>query len=160
MATNSENSNFLAIDFGADILKVSKDKLSEDEKQALNSFKKLNIVAFKKTADNEALYQKEKTEVQNILKENSTYEQLMRFGSKKQGASIYAVGKGEKFDEFVLFGNQNDTGFAIVRIIGKNMTPNHLMSLMSIVQKADIDQEQIKPLIESFGGKIEEEIFI
>ena len=158
MAKNSENSNFLAIDLGADILKVNKDNLSQDEKEALNSFKKLNIVAFKKTADNEALYQKEKEEVQSILEENSNYEQLMRFGSRAQGASIYAVGKGESFDEFIVFGTQYETGFAIVRIIGKNMTPNHLMSFMSVVEKADLDQEQLKPLIESFGGKTKEEI--
>lgn len=158
MAENSENSNFLALDFGADILKVSKENLSEDEKEALNSFKKLNIVAFKKTADNEALYQKEKEEVQAILKGNSTYEQLMRFGSGTQGASIYAVGKGDDFDEFILFGNQSETGFAIVRVIGKNMTLNHLMNFMSILEKAELDQEQLKPLIENFGGKVHEEI--
>lgn len=157
MTKNSEDSNFLAIDLGADILKINQESLSQDEKEALNSFRKLNIVAFKKTVDNDALYQKEKEEVQSILKGNSDYEQLMRFGSGAQGASIYAVGEGDSFDEFVLFGNQKETGFAIVRVIGKDMTPNHLMNFMAILEKADIDQEQLKPLLESFGGKIQEE---
>lgn len=144
MAKNSENSNFIALDFGADILKINQNELSESEKEALNSFKKLNILAFRKNDDNEALYQKEKEEVQSILKGNSDYEQLMSFGSGAQRASIYAVGETDKISEFVIFGNQNETGFAIVRIIGKNMNPNHIMNFMSALEKSDFDKEQLK----------------
>ena len=158
MAKNSENNNFLAVDLGTDILKINQEKLSEEEKEALKTFRKLNIIAFKKTIDNDALYQKEKEEVQSILKGSSDYEQLMRFGSGTQGVSIYAVGKGESFDEFILFGNQKETGFAIVRVIGKNMDPNHLMNFMAILEKSDFDQEQLKPLLENFVGKVQEEI--
>lgn len=153
MAANSENSNFIAIDLGADVLKINKKELNQDEKDALKAFKKLNIIAFKKTDDNDALYKKEKEEVQHILKENSQYEQLMRFGSGTQGMSIYAVGKGEDFDEFILFGNQNETGFVIVRVLGKKMNPTQIMNFMSMLQKSDFDQEQLKPLIENFTGK-------
>jgi len=158
MAKNSENGNFLAIDLGADVLRFNQNSLSKEEKETLKVFKKLNIVAFKKTTDNEALYQKEKEEVQYILKENSSYEQLMRFGSAAQGAAVYVVGKGDTFDEFIVFGNQKETGFIIVRVIGKKMTPNHLMDFMSILKKADFDQEQLKPLLENLGNKVEEEV--
>lgn len=150
MAKNSENSNFLAVDLGADILKINKDELSKDEKEALNSFKKLNILAFRKNDDNEVLYRKEKEEVQSILKGNSTYEQLMSFGSGVQGASIYAVGNTDKISEFVIFGNQNEAGFAIVRIIGKNMSPNHIMNFMSVLEKSNFDKEQLKSFEEFF----------
>lgn len=150
MAKNSENSNFLAVDLGADILKINKDELSKDEKEALNSFKKLNILAFRKNDDNEVLYRKEKEEVQSILKGNSTYEQLMSFGSGAQGASIYAVGNTDKISEFVIFGNQNEAGFAIVRIIGKNMSPNHIMNFMSVLEKSNFDKEQLKSFEEFF----------
>lgn len=150
MAKNSENSNFLAVDLGADILKINKDELSKDEKEALNSFKKLNILAFRKNDDNEVLYRKEKEEVQSILKGNSAYEQLMSFGSGAQGASIYAVGDTDKISEFVIFGNQNEAGFAIVRIIGKNMSPNHIMNFMSVLEKSNVDKEQLKSFEEFF----------
>lgn len=151
MAENSENTNFIAIDLGADVLKFNHEKLSEDEKEALKSFKKLNIVAFKRTPDNKVLYLKEKEEVQHILKENSHYEQLMRVGSGTKGMSIYVVGEGENFDEFILFGNHNETGFIIVRVLGKKMNATQIMSFISMLDKSDFDQEQLKPLLESFG---------
>lgn len=150
MAKNSENSNFLAVDLGADIMKINKDELSKDEKEALNSFKKLNILAFRKNDDNEVIYQKEKEEVQSILKGNPAYEQLMSFGSGAQGASIYAIGDTDKISEFVIFGNQNEAGFAIVRIIGKNMNPNHIMNFMSVLEKSNVDKEQLKSFEEFF----------
>ena len=146
MAKNSENNNFIAIDLGSDILKINQKELSEDEKEALNSFKKLNILAFRKSDNNEALYKKEKEEVQAILKGNPTYEQLISFGSGAEGASIYAVGETSKISEFIIFGNQNETGFAIVRIIGKDMSPNHIMNFLSLLEKADIDDKQFKAL--------------
>ncbi len=146
MAKNSENSNFIALDLGTDILKITQEELSEDEKAALNSFKKLNILAFKKNDNNDALYKKEKEEVQTILKGNAIYEQLMSFGSGVQGASIYAVGETDKISEFIVFGNESDTGFAIVRILGKDMNPNHIINFMSLLRKADIDATQLKSL--------------
>src|SRR5690554_2510237 len=157
MAKNSENSNFIAIDLGADVLKLNENKLSEDEKEALKAFRKLNIIAFKKTTSNDALYQKEKEEVQHILRENSQYEQLMRVGSGTRGMSIYAVGKEENFDEFILFGNQNETGFIIVRVLRKKMNATQMMHFISMLQNSDFDQEQLKPLLENFGNKHQEE---
>lgn len=160
MAKNSENNNFIAVDLGSDILKINQKELSEDEKEALNSFKKLNILAFKKNEDNEALYKKEKEEVQTILKGNPSYEQLMSFGSGAEGASIYAVGETSKISEFIIFGNQNKMGFAIVRIIGKDMSPNHIMNFLSLLDKADIDGEQLKALeglIKKDGQSLEED---
>lgn len=160
MAKNSENSNFLAVDLGADILRINQNELSEDEKKAFNSFKKLNIVAFKKNADNEELYTKEKKEVQDILKGNSQYEELFRFGSGAKGVAVYAVGKGENFDEVILFGSDNETGFLIARVLGKNMNPSHIMNLMSIMEKSNINEEQLKPIFEAMGNKTEETVTI
>lgn len=40
MVKNSESGNFIAIDFGSDILKFSQNELNSDEKEALKAFKK------------------------------------------------------------------------------------------------------------------------
>lgn len=147
MVKNSESGNFIAIDFGSDILKFSQNELNSDEKEALRAFKKINILTFKKNADNEALYTKEKTEVQDILKSSTKYEKLLSFGKGSEGVSVYCLGKEDTFDEFVIFGNQKETGFAIVRILGKKMTPNHIMNMMSVLKKVDsVDNEQLRSL--------------
>jgi len=150
MAKNSENNNFIALDLGADILRVGQDKLTTDEKEALNAFQKLNILAFKKNETNGELFQAEKAEVEKILKENSKYEQLMSIGSAGQGGSVYVVGKDDAYDEFVLFGNQKEIGFAIVRIIGNDISMNNIMNFMSVLKKANVDNEKLKPLTDYF----------
>jgi len=146
MVKNSESANFIAMDFGTDILKISKNELSSEEQEALKAFQKINILAFRKTSDNDALYKKEKEEVQQILKENSSYEKLFSFGKGSEGVTVFCHGKEDTFDEFVIFGNQSESGFAIVRILGKKMTANHIMSIISLLEKTDVDKEQFKSL--------------
>lgn len=147
MVKNSESTHFIALDFGADILKFSKNELSAEEAEALNAFKKINILAFKKTTDNEALYTQEKEEVQEILRSSTKYEKLLSFGKGSEGVSVYCLGKEDTFDEFVIFGNQTETGFAIVRILGKKMTANHIMNMLSVLKKVDsVDNKQLKSL--------------
>jgi len=64
----------------------------------------------------------------------------------KDGASISYVGTDDNIEEFVVFANRKESGFAVVRVLGKNMTPNNIMTLMSVLKESKIDMEQLKPL--------------
>ena len=44
----------------------------------------------------------------------------------------------------VSLGKEN--GFAVVRILGKDMNPTGIMTMMSVLQKSNVDLEQLKPL--------------
>jgi len=77
----------------------------------------------------------------------------MKFGSGKEGASVSFVGDDEHIDEFVLFANKEDTGFAVVRILGKDMNPTSVMTMMSALQNSDMNLDQLKPLQEMFEKK-------
>ncbi len=70
----------------------------------------------------------------------------MTFGSGKDGASISYVGTDENIEEFVVFANRKENGFAVVRVLGKNMNPNNIMTLMTVLKQSNIDMEQLKPL--------------
>ena len=70
----------------------------------------------------------------------------MSFGSGKDGASISYVGADDNIKEFVVFANRKENGFAIVRVLGENMNPNNIMTLMSVLRESKIDMEQLKPL--------------
>jgi hypothetical protein len=74
------------------------------------------------------------------------YESLIKYGSNTNGAAIYFAGETDKIDEFVLVANQKETGFAIVRILGDDMDVNHVMTLFQLLQKSNVDMEQLKPL--------------
>jgi hypothetical protein len=58
------------------------------------------------------------------------------------------VGSDEHIEEFVLFANKKENGFAVIRILGKDMKPTGIMTMMSVLQKANIDLEQLKPLLQ------------
>jgi hypothetical protein len=144
---NTDNKDFIALDISPNILNLDKAKLSTEQNDALKSFDKMNVLAFKANAKNQAQFETERAKVAAILK-NPKYQQLMKFGSGKDGASISYVGTDENIEEFVVFANRKENGFAVVRVLGKDMNPNNIMTLMSVLQKSNIDMEQLKPLQE------------
>jgi Domain of unknown function (DUF4252) len=144
---NAENKNFLQFDLSSNVLNVNKTKLSQSEKTALQSFNKVNVLAFKINDKNNSQFELEKAKVSEILKDNK-YQQLMKFGSGNQGAQVSYVGDDEHISEFVLYGNKKENGFAVVRVLGKNMNPNSVISMLSILKNSNLDLEQLKPLKE------------
>lgn len=142
---NTENKNFIALDVSPSILNLEKTKLSAEQTEALNSFDKMNILAFKANDKNQAQFNEERAKVTAILK-NPKYQELMKFGSGKEGASISYVGTDENIEEFVVFANRKESGFAVVRVLGKDMNANNIMTLMSVLKESKIDMEQLKPL--------------
>ena len=142
---NTDNKNFIALDVSPSILNVEKTKLSAEQTEALKSFDKMNILAFKANATNQVQFEAERSKVKAILKDPK-YQQLMSFGSGKDGASISYVGSDDHIKEFVVFANRKENGFAVVRVLGENMNPNNIMTLMSVLKESKIDMEQLKPL--------------
>jgi hypothetical protein len=45
-----------------------------------------------------------------------------------------------------VFGNQKENGFAVVRVLGKDMNPTSIMDMISVLKESKIDMEQLKPL--------------
>ena len=142
---NTENKNFIALDVSRNILNFDKTKLSIAQSDALKSFDKMNILAFKLNDKNKAQFEIEHVKVNLILKDKK-YQQLMKFNSGKEGVSVSFVGTDEHIEEFVLFINKKENGFAVVRILGKDMNPADIMTMISVLQESNIDVEQLKPL--------------
>lgn len=144
---NTNNKNFIAVDISPNILNVDKAKLSSEQSAALQSFDKMNVLAFKLNDKNKADFELERAKVNSILKDKK-YQQLMKFSSGKEGASVSYVGTDDHISEFVLFANKKETGFAVIRVIGKDMNPTNIMTLISVLKSSNIDLEQLKPLQE------------
>ena len=141
----TENKNFIALDLSPNMFNVDSLKLTVDENNALKSFEKVNILAFKLNDKNKGEFETERSKVKEILQEEK-YKQLMNFGSGKDGASVSFVGDTEHIDEFVFYANKKENGFAVVRVIGKDMNPTGIVTLMSVLKNANVDLEQLKPL--------------
>lgn len=142
---NSGKKDFIALDVSPSIINIDKTKLTPDQQTALNSFEKMNVLIFKSNGKNNAQYQSETQKVGDILKDE-TYQELMKIGSGKDGASVSFVGEEDDIDEFIFFAKNKDNGFAVVRILGNDMNPNNIMNMIGILQIANVDMEQLKPL--------------
>jgi hypothetical protein len=142
----TESSKFIAVDLSPNIIKTNKVNLSETEKAALESFDKMNVIAFKSDSTDVTGYETEITEVKTILKEE-TYQQLIKFGSGNDGAAIYFVGNDdEHIEEFVVLAQKKENGFAVIRVLGNDMNPNHVLNMLRLLQKSNLDLEQLQPL--------------
>ena len=145
----TENKNFIAVDLSPNMFNIDETKLAADEKAALKSFEKVNILAFKLNDKNKGEFESERIKLNEILKEEK-YQQIMKYGSGKDGASVSFVGDDEHIDEFVFYANNKENGFAVVRVLGKDMNPTGIMTLMSVLKSADVDLEQLKSLQQMF----------
>ena len=142
----TESSEFVSVDLAPSFINTDKIKLTNEEKAALSSFKKMNILAFRVDSTDIAEYDKEIKEVKAILK-NESYQQLMKAGSGNDGAAIYFVGNDdEHIEEFVVLAGKKENGFAVVRVLGNDMNPTHIMNMLTLLQKSNVDLEQLKPL--------------
>lgn len=137
---NSENPNFLTIDVPASILKMDGVDLTPTQKEAVESLRKFNLLAFKKNSENEAEFEMEKKKVKEILK-GDHFVELMKINSKYGKGVIKYLGDEDAIDEVIIYGDSDDKGFALVRVLGKDMNPAHIMQLMQAIQKSEYKGE-------------------
>ncbi|MEM1339262.1 MAG: DUF4252 domain-containing protein [Bacteroidota bacterium] len=137
---NQENPNFISLDIPASILKMEEVELTEVQQEAVESLRKFNLLAFKKTSENEAEYQLEKAKVKQILKGDDFIE-LMKINSTYGKGVIKYLGEDDAIDEVIIYGDSKEQGFALVRVLGKNMNPAQIIQLMQAIQKSDYNGE-------------------
>lgn len=137
---NAENPNFLKFDVPSSILNLQDTDMSISQREALSSLKKLNVLAFKKSSTNEAEYKQEKTKVKAILK-NKDFVQLMKMNTPYGKATIKYSGDEDAIDEVIIYGDNDDKGFALIRVLGDNMNPANMMQLIEAIQKSDYKGE-------------------
>jgi len=148
---NSENPNFISLDVPTSILNLKAEELTETQQTALQSLKKLNLLAFKKTCENEAEYEVEKAKVNAILK-NDDFVELMKLNSQYGKGVIKYVGDEDAIDEVIIYGSSDDKGFALIRVLGKDMNPAYIVQLMKAIQKSDYKGEGLGEIGEFLKG--------
>ncbi|MBR9915061.1 MAG: DUF4252 domain-containing protein [Algicola sp.] len=141
---------FTSLDVPVSILNIDEEQLSEELKEAYESVEKLSVLAFLKDSVNASKMEVEIAKVQAILKDPK-YEELMRGGNSTEGKFVIkCIGDGEDVDEFILFGNSEESGFAVVRILGDDMNFNKIMKLSSVLEEGDFQQGQLKQISNFF----------
>lgn len=139
---------FLKVDVATSLLQSETSSLSEEEKEILQTIKKVNVVAYKMT-DNVAEYEIEKGELATIMKQDK-YKTLIKFGSNTRGATLKYLGEEDAIDEVIVFASDDEKGFAVFRLLGKDMRPDQMIKLMKAVDKGDIDVSKFSTIGELF----------
>ena len=141
---------FTSIDIPTSFLNIDQTNLTEEQKEAYKSIDKLNMLAFVMSDENKTEYEVELNKVKDILKDPK-YEELMRGGNTTDGKFVVKfLGKENSIDELIVFGNANDRGFAIIRVLGDDMSAEKVAKLYSALDTANINESQINQFADFF----------
>jgi hypothetical protein len=146
---HQEAKDFMSQDFPLSLIDIDKSSFTEQQKEAYNSVDKLNFLGYKVSGNNEESYKTELAKVKSILSD-AKYNDLMEFSDKGNKISVKYLGTDDEADEVILFGSSPDMGFGIVRILGDDMSPDKMVTLIEALQKADIDKSQVENIMNFF----------
>ncbi len=134
---NQNNSEFLMLDVPASLLAGAGSSLTPEQQEALETVRKVNLLAYPVKEGGREKYELERTEIENILRDEK-YQQLMRFGGSGTGVQFYFVGDEDAIDEFIAYGSDNDRGFMVARILGNDMQVDQLFNLLESLKPEDV----------------------
>ena len=147
---NQETPNFVSIDIPVSFVSVENIDLTDDQKEAYESIDKLNMLGYMLSDGNVEEFKVELAKVQTLLKDEK-YQELFRGGNSTDGKVVVKyIGDDDSIDELIIFGNANDRGFAIIRVLGDNMKPSKIVALGDVVGKMSSDETAVKDFMNFF----------
>ncbi len=146
---NQESANFTTIDLPISIVKIDESKLTNEQKEAYSSVKRLNFLGYKLDESNLDRFNAELSKVKTILK-GKKYNDLMEFNDKSTKVLVKYLGNDDSAEEFIVFASSKELGFGIVRVLGDKMSPEKMVTLADAMRNSDIDKSQFGGIIDFF----------
>jgi hypothetical protein len=147
---NELKPGFASFDVPTSFLNIEAVEMTKEQREAYESVDKLNVLTYIEDDTDAAEYKVELETITTILK-NPKYEELMRGGNSTDGKFVVKlIGDVENIDELIIFGNANNKGFMIARILGDDMNASQLMSLQTILQNVKFEDSQLNGLTDFF----------
>lgn len=146
---HQEQPNFISQDLPVSMVKIDKTNFTEEQNEAFESVRRLNFLGFNINDTNKDVYTAELDKVKLILKQEK-YQDLMEFSDKGRKILVKYIGDDEEADEVVLFGSAEDMGFAVVRILGSDMSPEKMVTLGEALKTSNVDETQMQEMLNFF----------
>ncbi|WP_104734081.1 DUF4252 domain-containing protein [Hanstruepera ponticola] len=146
---NQESPDFISADIPTSVVTLDEASLSDDQKEAYKSLKRLNFLGYKKNENNADVYNAELSKIKAILKDEK-YIDLMEFSDKAMKFDVKYIGDDDSADEVIIFANSPDMGFGIIRVLGDDMRPENMATLANALQNADFDESQLNGITDFF----------
>ena len=143
-AQKQEDPQFNSLVLPASLLGIAQDSLSEQQREAVNSLKKVHLIWQEKdsvhTDISAAILQ-----AQAAL-QDPNYETIIKVQMPWGQGQVLFKGTEDAVDEFIVMGAR-DSLLVMARIMGDNMHPKYLMPFLSSMNQAQPDMEALKPLM-------------
>ncbi|MFD1615249.1 DUF4252 domain-containing protein [Gelatiniphilus marinus] len=146
---NQESSNFITQDIPISMVEIDDSKFTEEQKEAYKSVKRLNFLGYKVEGTEAENFKAELAKVKTILSDKK-YHDLMEFSDKGNKIVVKYIGTDDEADEVIIFGSAKELGFGIVRVLGNNMNPDKMVTLVSAMQNANVDENQVQDIVNFF----------
>lgn len=146
LVEKQDNDKFVKMDIAASLLQGRNSSFTQEEKDILNTIKKVNVVAYPIKEDDTVDYEMEKQQLKAIL-DQERYKELTRIKSNDWDATLKYTGEEDAIDEVIVFASDDKRGFAVFRLLGENMRPDQMLKLMKSAERGDLDVSKI----EGFG---------
>ncbi len=147
LVEKQDDDKFLKMDIAASLLQGKNSNFSQEEKEILNTIKKVNVVAYPIKENDLADYEKEQQELKAIL-DQEQYKELTTIKSSEWNATLKYTGDEDAIDEVIVYASDDSRGFAVFRLLGDNMRPDQMLKLMKSAEDGDFDLSSL----EGFGN--------
>ena len=128
LVDKQEDDAFVKMDLATSLLYTEDSKLSVEQKEVLKTVKKINVVGYP-IKDNEAEYTAERKKIKDILTQER-YQNLTEIKHENWNFSLNYLGDEEAIDELIVYINNSEKGFGVVRLLGKDMNPGQMIRLI------------------------------
>lgn len=138
----SAQEGFMSLTIPASILQLKTDENSDEAKDAMASFERLNVLILRNTDSLKVDFNKEQQTVENILANDKNLNELMSLNAKGYFVTVNFKGDENDISEVIAFAKGKE-GFALARITGKNITAEKIAKVASSV---DFNNSNIQEL--------------
>ncbi len=142
LVEKQDDDKFMKVDIAASLFQSGSANFTPEEKEILNTIKKVNVVAYPIHDSDSVEYEIEKNKLKEIL-DQEKYKDLTRFKSNNVSATLKYTGEEDAIDEVIVFASDDQRGFAIFRLLGDKMRPDQMVKLMNSIQRGDIDVSKL-----------------
>ncbi len=149
LVEKQDDDKFVKMDIAASLLQGRNSNFTQEEKDILNTIKKVNVVAYPIKEGDTADFEMERNELKDILDQDQ-YKELTRIKSNDWNATLKYTGEEDAIDEVIVFASDDKRGFAVFRLLGENMRPDQMLKLMKSAERGDLDISKLEGFGEIF----------
>ena len=149
LVDKQEDDRFMKVDIATSLFMSEENNFTEDEKEIMETIKKINVVAYPIKGGNQDEYETEKGKVRDII-DQEKYKTLGMVKNSDMHMTMKYLGEETAIDEVIVFASSDDKGFGVFRLLCDDMRPDQAVKLMKTMERGDLDLSKLSGIGEMF----------